>query len=71
MTAAMNSPELTHLCDLKAGVAAPIEMGEALGGAYPRFETGDSRYAWLNDITCVGTGMRRAGNVHVSVFDVG
>ena len=46
-------------------------MGEALGGTSPRFETGVSRYAWLNDTTCVGTGMRRASNVHVSVFDVG
>jgi hypothetical protein len=155
MTPAMNAPGLLHLCDLKVDVAAPIEMGQALGrrrriipivggtvtgerirgdilnlgadwqtlfnetiaeldtryalrthdGAiieirnfgyrvgppeivarlargedvdpalyymrtHPRFETGDPRYAWLNRTICVGTGMRRASSVHVSVFEV-
>jgi hypothetical protein len=28
---AMNAPDLTHLCDLKVDVAAPIEMDDALG----------------------------------------
>ena len=38
---------------------------------HPRFETGDPRYAWLNHTICVGSGMRRANSVHVSVFEVG
>jgi hypothetical protein len=155
MTPAMTAPELTHLCDLRVDLAAPIEMGEALGGwrriipivggdvsgeringrilnlgadwqtvfgetvaeldtryalrthdgaiieirnfgyrvgppeilarlargedvdpalyymrTHPRFETGDPRYAWLNHTICVGTGLRRASSVHVSVFQV-
>lgn len=36
----------------------------------PRFETGDSRYAWLNRIVCIGTGARLANGVRVSFFEV-
>lgn len=36
----------------------------------PWFETGDSRYAWLNRIVCVGTGARRAASVELEIFEV-
>ena len=36
----------------------------------PWFETGDSRYAWLNRIVCVGTGARRAASVELEFFEV-
>ena len=36
----------------------------------PRFETGDTRYAWLNRIVCVGTGARHADAVELEVFEV-
>ena len=36
----------------------------------PRFETGDSRYAWLNRIVCVATGARRPAAVELEVFEV-
>lgn len=36
----------------------------------PRFETGDTRYAWLNRIVCVATGARRAAAVELEVFEV-
>jgi hypothetical protein len=36
----------------------------------PSFETGDSRYAWLNRIVCVATGTRRAAAVELEVFEV-
>ena len=36
----------------------------------PWFETGDSRYAWLNRIVCVATGARRAAAVELEVFEV-
>lgn len=35
-----------------------------------RFETGDTRYAWLNRIVCVTTGARKAAEVHLEVFEV-
>jgi hypothetical protein len=36
----------------------------------PWFETGDSRYAWLNRVVCVGTGARRAASVELEIFEV-
>ena len=36
----------------------------------PLFETGDSRYAWLNRLICVGTGARKKSSVHLEVFEV-
>jgi Protein of unknown function (DUF3237) len=36
----------------------------------PCFETGDSRYAWLNRIVCVATGARRASAVELEVFEI-
>ena len=36
----------------------------------PTFETGDARYAWLNRIICVATGVRRAAAVELDVYEV-
>ena len=36
----------------------------------PLFETGDSRYAWLNRLICVGTGARGKNSVSLEVFEV-
>jgi hypothetical protein len=36
----------------------------------PRFETGDERYAWLNDAFCVGFGATDAGGVRYDVYEV-
>ncbi|MGQ2905435.1 MAG: DUF3237 domain-containing protein [Neoaquamicrobium sediminum] len=36
----------------------------------PRFETGDGRYAWLNRIICIGSGVRLANGVRISFFEV-
>jgi hypothetical protein len=36
----------------------------------PLFETGDSRYAWLNRLICVGTGARKKSSVHLEIFEV-
>jgi hypothetical protein len=36
----------------------------------PRFETGDSRYAWLNRIVCVASAARRPAAVELEVFEV-
>src|SRR5687768_9709742 len=36
----------------------------------PWFETGDTRYAWLNRIVCVGVGARRAAAVEFEFFEV-
>jgi hypothetical protein len=36
----------------------------------PRFETGDERYAWLNDTFCVGFGHVDGAGVHYDVYEV-
>lgn len=36
----------------------------------PLFETGDERYAWLNDIVCIGSGYLIPGGIAYAVFEV-
>jgi hypothetical protein len=36
----------------------------------PNFETGDSRYRWLNDVTAIGKGAIIPGGVQYEVFEV-
>jgi Protein of unknown function (DUF3237) len=36
----------------------------------PRFETGDTRYGWLNRIICVAAGARRRDAVELEVFEI-
>lgn len=57
-------------------VIAALGRGEDVDPAlyymrtHPRFETGDPRYSWINHKIFIGTGMRRAQCVHISVFEV-
>ncbi len=57
-------------------VLAALARGEPVDPAlysmrtHPRFETGDPRYAWLNRVIAVGTGVREPTAVRVSVFEV-
>ncbi len=48
----------------------PVDPSAYYMRTHPRFETGDSRYAWLNRLICIGTGSRHADHVRVSVFEV-
>ena len=45
------------------------ESGMRALGA-PLFETGDERYAWLNDIQAVGVGSAGAGGVDYEIYAV-
>jgi hypothetical protein len=36
----------------------------------PRFQTGDARYAWLNRIVCVASGVRHPASVEIDVYEV-
>ena len=36
----------------------------------PRFETGDARYAWLNSVVCVASGVRHPSSVEIDVYEV-
>ncbi len=59
-----------------ADVMAKLAAGEVVDPALyymrtlPRFQTGDSRYHWLNHTVFVGTGERRADSVHIGIFEV-
>jgi hypothetical protein len=37
---------------------------------HPVFETGSARYAWLNDVVCIGSGYLVEGGVAYKVFQV-
>ena len=36
----------------------------------PRFQTGDERYKWLNNIVCVSEGRLRPGRVEYNVYQM-
>ena len=46
-----------------------LEGGKKLRTA-PRFETGDERYAWLNDVQAIATGTSGDGKVTYEVYEV-
>ena len=52
------------------GRGEPVDPALYYMRTHPRFETGDSRYAWLNRLICVGTGARQAAAVVIKVYEV-
>ncbi|MFQ5933573.1 MAG: DUF3237 domain-containing protein [Dehalococcoidia bacterium] len=46
----------------------PEEYGDAYFMTSPSFETGDERYAWLNDLVCVGEGKMTSTGVAYRVY---
>ena len=52
------------------GRGEPVDPALYYMRTHPRFETGDSRYAWLNRLICVGTGARQAAAVVIRVYEV-
>jgi hypothetical protein len=59
-----------------AEVLRKLAAGESVDPALyymrttPWFETGDTRYAWLNRVVCVATGARRAAAVELEVYEI-
>jgi hypothetical protein len=49
---------------------APVDPSTYYMRTTPRFETADTRFAWLNGIVCVADGARRAAAVELDVFEV-
>jgi hypothetical protein len=50
-----------------SGIGVPKEEGLALRTA-PQFETGDDRYAWLNNIQAVGVGIFSRGSMTQEIY---
>jgi hypothetical protein len=61
--------------ELRADIADPVRRFQIDPARYyfrtnPLFETGGDRYAWLNDIVCVGTGYLVEGGIAYRVAQV-
>jgi hypothetical protein len=54
----------------KGGPGSEAEARELYFRTAPMFETGDSRYAWLNDIVAVAIGSTTGSAVEYEVFEV-
>jgi len=52
----------------KGAVLDPAEYSLAITA---RFECGDARYSWLNDVVAVGTGEQTAAGPVYSIFQIG
>lgn len=56
--------------DQQPGERRPTEYGDRYFMTAPRFETGDERYAWINDLVCVGEGRSTEDGVAYRVYAV-
>ena len=52
-----------------SGIGVPGDEGLALRTT-PQFETGDPRYAWLNNVQAVGVGTSKRGSVQYEVYEL-
>ena len=48
----------------------PVDPSEYYFRTVPRFETGAAKYAWLNDIVCVGYGDRLDVGPQYTVYEI-
>ena len=74
---AMIYVEYTGKLELTPAIQKALSTGEGeteYGDQYffttPRMQTGDPRYAWVNNIICVGQGRLRSGRVEYNVYQV-
>jgi Protein of unknown function (DUF3237) len=61
--------------ELRADMADPVKRHQIDPARYyfrtnPLFETGATRYAWLNDIVCVGSGYLVEGGIAYRISQV-
>ena len=62
--------EMTEAVLKAIGGEGETDYGDACLFTTPRMPTGDPRYAWVNNVICVGQGRLRAGRVEYQVFAV-
>lgn len=53
------------------GRGALLDPGDYSLAMTARLECGDPRYAWLNDVVCVGTGIQTAAGPVYELFEIG
>ena len=54
----------------QAAAGEETQFGDNYFMTQPRFETGDSRYSWLNDIVAVGEGRTLPNAVEYNVYQL-
>jgi hypothetical protein len=54
----------------KLAAGEPVDPALYYMRTTPWFETGDTRYAWLNRMVCIATGARRAAAVELEVYEI-
>lgn len=52
------------------GIGMRNDDGTATVRTAPRFETGDERYAWLNNLFCVALGTTTADGVEYEIYSI-
>ncbi|MFK8025648.1 MAG: DUF3237 domain-containing protein [Ilumatobacter sp.] len=57
-----------HIYVTYTGLGSPNDDGSASIKTAPRFETGDERYAWLNNLFCVAIGSTTDAGVQYEVY---
>lgn len=62
--------EFTEGVQAALGGQGETDYGDQYFFTSPRLQTGDERYAWVNNIVCVGQGRLRAGGVEYNVSQV-
>lgn len=81
LTLETDDAALIHMCyrGVRFGpkdVLARLAKGETVSPSEyyfrttPYFETGSERYAWLNNVVCVGVGERRGTGPRYTVFEI-
>jgi hypothetical protein len=62
--------EMTEAVQKAIAGEGRTDYGDVYFFTTPRMQTGDPRYAWVNNIICVGRGRLRDGCVEYEVFEV-
>ena len=60
--------EMTEAVLKAIGGEGETDYGDACFFTTPRMPTGDPRYAWVNNVICVGQGRLRAGRVASAIW---
>ena len=62
--------ELTEGIQAALAGQGDTDYGEQYFVTSPRFQTGDPRYSWINNIVCVSEGRLRGGLVEYNVYQI-
>ena len=70
MRALMKTHDGAEILVTYSGVGQAQQDGSLKIRTAPTFETGDERYAWLNDVQAVGIGRTVPGGVEYEIYQL-